>query len=203
MNAPYSCTPFEHRHIAAAAALHQEAFPDFFLSSLGRPFLEEFYGAFLVEEGAAAKVVEHQGELMGVVVGTLHPVGFFKRLFLRRWFWFAFAASGALLKRPSIHRRLLRAIWYRGDGPKDGRSRALLSSIAVRPNCQNAGVGSILLVGWIQEVADQGATGAYLTTDAVGNESVNRFYQRCGWTRESHFTTPEGREMNRYVYNIA
>ena len=201
MNAGLRCSGLEAKDIEAAARLHRHAFPQFFLSSLGHSFLTEFYRGFLVESASVAKVVKDGDQLVGVVVGTLDPAGFFSRLLKRRWFKFALAASGALLRKPSILPRLFRAVWYRGGSPID-RRRALLSSIAVSLELQRSGVGKLLVSSWLEEVRARGAAGAYLTTDAIGNDRVNRFYQKCGWTVESQFVTPEGRKMNRYIYDI-
>jgi GNAT superfamily N-acetyltransferase len=93
---------------------------------------------------------------------------------------------------------LFRAVFYRGAAPS-GPTRALLSSIVVVPTAQGSGVGKLLLSGWVAEAKRRGASGAYLTTDAEGNNSVNAFYERAGWKLESSYTTPEGRRMNRYI----
>jgi hypothetical protein len=60
-----------------------------------------------------------------------------------------------------------------------------------------------MVEAWLGEVRRRGGPGAFLTTDAEGNEAVNAFYQRLGWRLESTFTRPEGRVMNRYVRDFA
>ena len=184
-------------------AVHLRAFPGFFLSFLGPRFLREFYGSFVIDpEGVGCAAVEPTtGRVLGVVVGPFTPTGYFRRLLLRRWWAFAWASAGAVLRRPATLRRLLRAVAYRGDSPA-GATRALLSSIAVAPEAQGSGVGQALLSAWVEEIRRRGGRGCYLTTDVEGNDGVNRFYVRNGWSLEGSYTTPEGRRMNRYVLDL-
>jgi GNAT superfamily N-acetyltransferase len=192
--------PMEARHINEAGNVHQAAFPGFFLSFLGPRFLRELYRAFALADSGVALVVEDpsSGELLGVVAGTLDPQGFFRRLLLRRWWAFGFWSLPALAKEPKALVRVLRALSYRGDSPED-KKRALLSSIAVAPQKQGTGLGSFLLNEWVARARDMGALGCYLTTDALGNDAVNRFYLRNGWRIASEFATPKSRMMRRYV----
>jgi len=183
--------------------VHTRAFPGFFLSFLGPRFLREFYSAFLHEDTGIALVAEGlvDGRVLGFVVGTTQPYGFFKRLLKRRWWAFCFASIGALLRRPWIAPRIFRALFYRGEPPQ-GPKRALLSSVAVGPEQQGCGLGRVLVTEWVEEARKRGVPGCYLTTDADNNDAVNRFYAKCGWRVESTYVTPEGRKMNRYVLDF-
>lgn len=184
------------------AALHRAAFPEFFMSSLGVPFLTQFYLGYRDDPDAIVAVErDERGEISGIAVGTSRPEGFFKRLLMQRFFGFALAGLRAVLRKPHDAPRLLRGLFYRGDQPKDS-SGALLSSISVSPNSQGRGVGRKLLGAWCDEAASKGVRTAYLTTDAFENDRTNHFYKRSGWAMESSFTTPEGRRMNRYRKDI-
>jgi len=97
--------------------------------------------------------------------------------------------------------RLFRAVFYRGESPS-GPARALLSSVAVDPDVQQAGVGKKLVIQWIDKARQCGLAGCYLTTDADGNDEVNAFYESLNWNIEKVYTTPEGRRMNRYVLDF-
>ncbi|WP_246956588.1 GNAT family N-acetyltransferase [Brachybacterium sp. Marseille-Q7125] len=185
------------------AVLHRDAFPDFFLSSLGVPFLRQFYLGFADDDSAVSTVaVASDGRIVGSIVGTTEPAGFFSRLLKRRIIPFSLLSAREGLRRPSIIPRLLRAVRYRGGtgSPIDG---ALLSSIAVASNQQGRGTGSAMMRAWEQSAAAAGADNAHLTTDAEDNDPVNEFYQRLGWFLESQYTTPEGRLMNRYTRSLA
>jgi ribosomal protein S18 acetylase RimI-like enzyme len=191
-------------HVRGAVDLHMQAFPDFFLTFLGRPFLSQLYLSYCDNSTTVALVAVSKArhEILGTVVGPLQPARFYKRILLRRWWRFGLAAVGAVLRKPSIVPRLMRAVRYRGDAPADGGERALLSSIAVSPAAQGAGVGGLLTKEFLGRVKAAGLPGAYLTTDAEDNDAVNAFYQRLGWKVEGAFTTPEKREMLHYTYDF-
>ena len=184
------------------ARLHQRAFPDFFLSRLGKPFLVQFYLGFIDDPTAVVVVVRddsHQPQ--GVAVGTTDAPGFFGRLLRRRLFGFVAASARAVLRHPSTAPRLLKAVLYRGDVPQ-GHEGALLSSICVDPALSGRGIGSVLIAGWTMRARDMGAERAFLTTDAEGNDAVNAWYQREGWVVTDQFVAAGGRPMNRCEFNL-
>jgi ribosomal protein S18 acetylase RimI-like enzyme len=193
----------EDRHLSQIVDVHMKAFPTFFLTFLGPRFLKEFYKSFIYDQAGIGFVAidSANGNVLGAVVGPFVPAGYFKRLLKKRWYAFCLASITALLKKPTIIKRLFRAVFYRGETPS-GPPRALLSSIAVSPQTQGQGVGQALVKRWVEEVALRVGTGCFLTTDTENNESVNRFYQKLGWKLESTYTTPEGRKMNRYIFDL-
>lgn len=194
--------PLEPRDVVPVVAVHLRAFPGFFLSFLGPRFLREFYASFIVDPvGRGFVATDPSGRVLGAVVGPLNPAGYFGRLLKRRWWAFCLASATAVLRRPTVLPRLFRAVFYRGGGPA-GPVRALLSSIAVDPAAQGAGVGRVLVQRWSEAVREQGVGGCFLTTDADGNAVVNAFYQRLGWKLEASYSTREGRRMNRYVLDF-
>lgn len=78
----------------ALAKIHREAFPDFFLSSLGESFLIQFYRGFARDSSAITVVVrDEQGIPRGAAVGTTEPAGFYRRLLKRRWPGFVAASA--------------------------------------------------------------------------------------------------------------
>lgn len=188
--------------VEAAARLHEQAFPTFFLSSLGQPFLRQFYRGFLADATAVTVVArDAHGTILGAVVGTTQPAGYFSRLLRRRLVGFFCASIRAGLHTPTAVPRLLRAVRYRGVAGARIEG-ALLSSICVTPSAQGTGVGRQLVAAWEQRALELGACTAYLTTDAVDNEPVNAFYRRCGWQVCSSYTTAEGRKMNLYTKDL-
>lgn len=193
---PFVTSPLRTSDVAELARIHRQSFPGFFLSSLGEPFLREFYKGFLGDPDGIAVVLrdEADGRPLGAAVGPLHPEGFFRRLLRRRLIAFAWASVGATIRSPHTLPRLLRAAKYRGQaGPS--APGALLSSICVSPQLKDRGAGSQLLRAWEVAVASNGISSAHLTTDAIDNERVNAFYERRGWLRVDTLTTAEGRVM--------
>ena len=190
-------------HVKPMVIVHLSAFPNFFLSFLGARFLEAFYNSFINKTcGVAMVALNDKNAVIGGIVGPLLPHGFFKRLLLKKCWLFAILCIPAFFKKPSIFFRLLQNLFYRGNEPDDGINRALLSSVAVAPEAQGRGIGKELITAWLEKVRNAGCAGAYLTTDAVNNDQTNTFYQRLGWILESQYTTPQGRKMNRYVFNF-
>ncbi|MBO3131431.1 hypothetical protein, partial [Dermatophilus congolensis] len=187
----------------ALARLHRDAFPNFFLTRLGQPFLREFYRAYATDPTAitiTARMSNNQP--IGIAVGTTDPTTFYARLLRRRAIPFALAATRAALTHPrTVIPRLLRALHYRGDTPP-GSNGALLASICISPTLKKTGTGAKLTHTWTTCAHRHGATSAYLTTDADNNDAVNRHYSRQGWTIESTYTTPAGRRMHRYVKEL-
>jgi ribosomal protein S18 acetylase RimI-like enzyme len=184
--------------VPTVAALHVRAFERFFLSSLGEPFLREFYGGFARDPDAVTVVSRgDDGRVVGMVVGTVSPGQFFRRLLRRRGLQLASASIRAVARRPRTAVRLLRGVAYRGDVPI-GAEGALLSSICVDPSAERAGHGQRLMEAWWRAAQERGARSAYLTTDADDNERVNTFYVKAGWTLRGSYRTPEGRRMHCY-----
>lgn len=200
--ADFRIAPLTPEDVGSVVQLHLRAFPNFFLSFLGPRFLREFYHSFLADPVGIAFVARNaQDGVVGAIVGPVDPRGFFGRLLRRRWWAFAVASLAAVMRRPSSAPRLARALLYRGETPS-GPVRALLSSLAVSPAAQGRGIGRALVQRWLDEARLRGARGCFLTTDAENNDSVNRFYASQGWKLESAYTTPDGRKMNRYIYDF-
>ncbi len=192
--------PLAPGDVQDATQVHLEAFPGFFLSALGPAFVRELYRGFCrLEDSMGFVAVGDNGRVIGVVAGTSRPAAFFRRLLARRWYAFAMAALPAVLRRPLVLRRVLRGLTYRGDAP-DPASGALLSSIAVAPSAQGSGAGSALVQAFCHEAAQRGVARVYLMTDHDHNDAINCFYQRQGFQLTGIVNTPEGRAMNRYVY---
>jgi ribosomal protein S18 acetylase RimI-like enzyme len=188
--------------VPVVARLHRAAFPGFFLSSLGEPFLVQFYRGFLTDPTAVTAVARDDGgTILGAVVGTTEPAGFFGRLLRRRFAGFVLASARAVLRHPTSAPRLLRAVTYRGDAGSTADG-ALLSSIFVVPAAQGSGAGQALLAAWARAAADRGAGAAFLTTDAEDNDRVNDFYVAQGWALADSHRTREGRLMNRYTITL-
>lgn len=204
MTSPILSLSYGADDVTALARLHSRSFPNYFLSRLGEPFLAQFYSGFIPDSSAVIVVARERGDgpILGVAVGSVEPRGFFSRL-LRRQFWgFVKASVRATLRQPSVALRLLQALAYRGDAPA-GRSGALLSSICVSPEASGKGLGSALLRAWLRRAQEMGAVHAFLTTDAVDNDDVNRWYVREGWRLSATYLAHGGRRMNCYEASVA
>ena len=79
---------------------------------------------------------------------------------------------------------------------------AELSSLAVKPSGEGQGVGSRLVRAFVDSARTLGADRVMLTTDAHGNDPVNSFYLRLGFTCLRSFEARRGRWLNEYVLAI-
>jgi ribosomal protein S18 acetylase RimI-like enzyme len=187
--------------ISAIVGVHLRSFPGFFLTFLGSAFLAEFYSGILADRSGIALVAEIDRQIVGFVVGTSQPAGFYRRSLQRRWWRFALAAVLPAIKQPSIITRLLRALSMPEQATQQ-KGRGTLMSIAVLPEAQGEGIGQALVRAFLGEAGRCGLRQVDLTTDRDGNEATNRFYQNLGFVCERATVTPEGRAMNEYVVSL-
>lgn len=193
----------ETRVIESLVILHQVAFPEFFLTSLGAAFLRLLYRGFIAHPQGICLVADEQNRVVGFAAGTMNPKGFFSGLLRRQALHFAIAAVPGLLRNPLFAtRKCLGALFYRGETPGGIPDAALLSSLAVSPAVQSKGVGQALVRAFAEEVRRRGGKAVYLTTDESENEKANRFYAKCGFELQDTFNRPGNRVMNRWVMRL-
>lgn len=193
--------PMKVSDVNACIGIHMQAFPGFFLTFLGPAFLKELYSAIVVDPSGIGLVAERDGQIKGFVIGTEHPSGLYTRLLRQRWWAFCWAALGPLLKKPAILPRLLRA--FRKPKEDAGLEQCgMLMSIAVLPEEQGKNVGKQLVIDFLAQAAQRGLLYVNLTTDHQNNDYTNRFYQKLGFELCRTFVTPEGRQMNEYLFKL-
>lgn len=189
-------------HLSAVVDIHLASFTGFFLSSMGRQFLNEFYSSVLSDETHLAFVCSTNGTISGFVVGTTQPSGFYRRTLRRNWWRFLMASTLPVLKDPVTVLKLLQRL-IMVKGAVFDHHRSLLMSIAVDPAEQGKGVGRQLVSAFLQKAKSCGASSVVLSTDAINNDSVNRFYLSAGFQILRTYFTPEKRQMNEYIYQLA
>lgn len=186
--------------VAEIVAVHLQSFEGFFLTFLGRDFLSVLYESLLADRDGILLVHEETRRIAGFVAGTTSLPESYRRMLSRRGPAFVWAAVGALLGRPAIAPRLLRALWR----PVEARrysADAVLMSIAVRPEDQGRGIGQALVRAFKAALEARGARVFCLTTDRDGNDRVHRFYVKLGLRPVTEHVTPEGRAMTEYCLN--
>lgn len=188
----------ESRDLDAITQVHVQSFPGFFLSALGSRFLRLLYEEILASADGVLVVADDGGGVVGFAAGTLEQRGFYRALLRRRMIGFALAALPAALRRPVIIPRLVRAL-RRPAESATASAAACLMSLAVAPSVSGQGHGARLVAAFCEQLRSRGAGEVCLTTDAEGNDAVNRFYERQGFRVARRFTTPEGRMLNEYL----
>lgn len=178
--------------------IHYLAFKGFFLTFLGPGFLYELY-RFIIDDPSSIAIVavDNVGKLLGFVAGTTSPHGFYSRAVRKRVMKFALASLPSFIKRPAILPRLFRAFGKLGTSSAN-YDECELMSIAVLPELNGHGLGSMLELSFSEEARSNGSKIIKLTTDSEMNDSVNQFYINRGYCLYKTFTTPENRRMNLY-----
>ena len=195
--------PATERDIKQIVSIHMRAFEGFFLTLMGRGFLDELYRNFIIEEDGMCIVAEARNHVAGFAAGALRPVRFFRKLRKKRWHIFLLKSLGGMFRRPfRVTRKLIGARSYGGDQPPSHEEAALLSSIAVDPDFSGEGIGQSLLDAFCEKIRNTGIDYVYLTTDRDDNERTIRLYERFGFELESTFTQPGKRVMNRYLLKV-
>lgn len=198
----YSRLIDEPHRAAEIARIHLEAFPGFFLTFLGPGFLKELYREFIVEENSGViGAFDDEERLVGFLaysedISRLYSLLLEEKALILGWYSFL-----AFVKKPTIMLRLLRALKYPRTANRN-EPYVLLSSIGVLPSGHNKGAGS-LMVKTLKEIVVSGPCDYIkVETDKSGNTEANSFYIKHGFTLVHSFTTPEGREMNEYRFQL-
>lgn len=194
-------TQMTPKSAAAAALVHKAAFPDHFLTSLGRPFLTLYYRSVAEDPDTIALMAVVDEHVRGLCVGAVDPRGFYTRLLKRRLLSFAVQGARAAVTRPSAIPRLFGALGHPSSQVPDPHAAGLFS-LAVDPSAQGNGIGQLLVREFIAESARLGATKVVLETDDIGNDRVNAFYERLGFVVADKYTTSQERVMRRYTLSL-
>jgi ribosomal protein S18 acetylase RimI-like enzyme len=183
--------------------VHIEAFPGFFMTQLGRRFLRAYYRCVVESPRGILLTEDRDGACVGFVAGFVDPAAFYRELSRRRA-QLGLVACAGIVTRPWRLGPLL-ANYRRARGAArqpSGPRTAELSSLAVKPGGENRGIGSRLVHAFIEAARALGADRVMLTTDAHGNDAVNRFYLRLGFTCVRCFEARRGRWLNEYALII-
>ena len=187
-------------YIRELAYLHCQAFPDFFLTQLGEPFLRTLYEGYLDDPNSGIIVAEDSQSLLGFIAYSNDYPEFYKRLINGKIVQFAWCSFLAVLRHPMFTKRILGA-FKKSESVKKTEKYVELASICVKPSIEGRGVGSALIDYLKTKVDFNEYAYINLETDAVNNERAIGFYERNGFAFSGDYITPEGRKMNEYRYS--
>ena len=189
--------------VSSIVAIHQQAFRNFFLTSLGKDFLELYYSSFIVSDASAVICARRGEELIGFAACSYRSLGFNKTLIKKHLFRFGIEALKLLFKNPKALIRLAKNLNKEGKNNtiKDLGQYAELYSIAVSPNFQGGGVGRKLLTAIEADVKSHNSQ-ISLTTDYYHNDKTIAFYHSMGYNEYYDFVTYPNRRMWRMIKNI-
>lgn len=187
------------QYIESLSRLHRKAFPGFFLTQLGLPFLKTLYKGYLEDDNSGILIAEINGKLVGFIAYSNAYAEFYRKLLKKHLVRFGICSLLALVRHPSFCKRLLYAFKKSEDVRKD-EAYVELASICVNPRVSNKGIGS-KLIAYLKRITDFSIFSYInLETDACENDAVNQFYMKNGFQLIRKYVTAEGRRMNEYRY---
>ena len=189
--------------VNSIVAIHQQAFPDFFLTTLGERFLRLYYSCMCKSGDAVTFCAEEDGEIKGFATSSYFSHGFNTSLIKKNLHRFGLMGIKLLFTRPKAVLRLARNLDKKADGNtvEDNGEYAELYSIAVKPGNQGSGIGKKLLTATEQDVAKHNKK-ISLTTDYYNNEKTIGFYHSLGYADYYEFTTYPDRKMWRMIKEL-
>ena len=183
--------------------IHQQAFKDFFLTSLGENFLKLYYSTFIKSGEGVVYCATKDKEVVGFSACSYISRGFNTSLIKKSMVKFGFEALRLLFSRPKALVRLARNMNKESKDVMidDNGDYAELYSIAVSPSCQGGGYGRKLLTATEEDVK-QHNNKVSLTTDYYNNDKTIAFYRALGYEEYYDFVTYPNRRMWRLVKNL-
>lgn len=189
----------EKKLINDIVTIHLNTFTGFFLTFMGRGFLNQMYTSYCDYEEAGLLVAEEDGKAIGFLAYSSNFSGLYKFMIKTRLIQFGWYSIGAFFRRPSAFMHIISAFLKPGEA-KRKEKYVELSSIGVDPNVKSKGIGSLLIDSLKRKVNFTKFAYINLETDAVDNEGAIHFYEKNGFVRERMFETDEGRKMYEYRF---
>lgn len=188
--------------IKRIVAVHNAAFKDFFLTSLGSRFLALYYRSVLRNPRGILLVSDNGDGVIGFCAGTLLSAGFNSNLIKKNFSAYALEGLKLLFTNPVSLWHLFKNFSKEDSNVGDKGEYAELLSIAVDPNAQRSGAGKSMLLALEEEVKKRGGQQLSLTTDFNENEKAIGFYHSLGYREWYDFVTYPNRRMYRLIKDI-
>ena len=179
--------------------IHEKAFPNFFLTSLGADFLKLFYTSVMNHKDGALLVCENEERVIGFCAGTMLSSGFNKKLIKVNLWTYMMASLKLVFTRPMSLVHLMKNMSKEESGHGDDGQYAELLSIGVDPTVQRSGGGTAMLNALEEDVKSRGGKKLSLTTDFYDNEKAIGFYKSLGYEPWYDFVTYPNRRMYRMI----
>ena len=179
--------------------IHLNTFTGFFLTFMGRGFLNQMYRSYCDHGESGLLVAENNGKAVGFLAYSGNFSGLYKFMIKTRLILFGWYSVGVFFRRPSAFMRIIKA-FMKPSEVKRKEKYVELSSIGVDPTIKSKGAGS-RLIDELKKIVDFNKF-AYITleTDAVDNDGAIHFYEKNGFVQERMFETHEGRKMYEYRF---
>ncbi len=193
-----------HEDLPFVVAQHQSFFPDGFFVRLGGSFLSEYYRSFMTDQASCVLVAEESGRPVGYLVGTPNPGLHRHHVMSQHGRRLCLLGLGALLRQPSLILMFLRTRGWRylravirdrrGARVRGVATRTdttgVLNHVAVLPEHQGEGVGSLLIQALEDAARTAGCDRLVLVTRSDGLAPA--YCRLTGWSYVGERCTPEG-----------
>ena len=188
--------------IKEIAKIHVETFQGFFLTFMGKGFLNTMYRSYCKHEPSTLLgAFDQDGKILGFLAYSTDMSGLYKFMIKRSLIPFAWYSFCAFLRKPTVFMRLIRAFLKPSEAKREEKYIEL-SSIGVEPTAKSKGVGTKLIKHLKEIEKSSDCEYICLETDAENNDGANAFYLKNGFKLEREYTTKENRKMNEYRYYL-
>lgn len=193
----------KRKDIDAIVNIHLDAFKGFFLTSLGKDFLQFYYSVFLLNKETVFLCAEDEnGNVIGFSAATKVSKGFNSRLIKENLLSFIALSLKLIFNNPKALLRLIKNLTKKSVTIEDDEDYAELYSIGIDSSQQGKGVGKLLLAKTEEALKSGGVGKVSLTTDYDNNEAAVGFYHSMGYDTLYVFTTYPDRKMYRLIKNL-
>lgn len=189
----------DRKLIDRIAHLHQKAFPSFFLTQLGIPFLKTLYKGYLDDADSGIIIAEESGKIKGFIAYSNDYPRFYRGLIRHKIIQFAWCSFLAVIRHPSFAKRLLGA-FGKSESVEKKERYVELASICTDPAAEGQGIGTALIDHLKSMIDFNKYAFINLETDAEDNEKAKCFYIKNGFRQECTYITAEGRKMIEFRY---
>ena len=145
-----------NNNVNAIVDIHKQAFPEFFLTSLGDGFLRLYYRCMCKCKEAVTLCAVEDGKVVGFSTTALKSAGFNTRLIKNNMIGFMMEGVRLLFSSPKSLFRLFKNFTKKSADVADDGEYTELFSIGVLPTCQGKGVGKLLLADTERTVSEWG-----------------------------------------------
>ena len=145
-----------YNDVNAIVDIHNQAFPDFFLTSLGDGFLRLYYRCMCKCKEAVTLCAVEDDKVVGFSTTALKSAGFNTRLIKNNMIGFMMEGVRLLFSCPKSLFRLFKNFTKKSTDVADDGEYAELFSIGVLPTCQGKGIGGLLLADTERAVSEWG-----------------------------------------------
>ena len=194
----------EESHVLDIVKVHEKAFKNFFLTSLGTNFLKLYYSSSLQNKKTILLIsVDKKNNILGFAMGTILSKGFHKELIKENFLKFVYQGLIILLNNPNHIIRLFNNLnKNQSNLEQDDQNYGELLSIGVSPEFKGKGVGKELVEEFEKNLKKRKCNTISLTTDYYNNDYTVSFYKKNGYRELYDFIAYPNRKMHKLIKKL-